>query len=384
MILQIRKRFIKRPKQYYFFAPSFSNTGAPYILLNLISDFISKFDPKNIFLVTPYIDEKNKRILQARGINIYTIDFNGTGNYFDYKLGILKDDFVCINTVSISSNLRDWLLGLLESNSLAKMYWYIHEDLPEIQFKDLNLKTKVSQFVLNDQLVILTPARKIQDNYQKYFSHSCVYAPYRFDLPTEFNTEITSDRFETVNFALNGSVYEGRKGQLMSLFAFILFEERFKNRDHNKYRNYSLNFIGVADSFIVKQVEILCEKYFPNNSKIYGVLEREEVFAVLAKTNCNFCYSFMEALPINVFENMWLGHFIMRNDCSGQEEQLIIGKNGYFLDTNNLDQVVDSIETVLNKEKTSNEQLWQMGQISKQIVEPYKNIQYLSYFPEFQ
>ena len=64
--------------------------------------------------------------------------------------------------------------------------------------------------------------------------------------------------------------------------------------------------------------------------------------------NITICYSLMEALPLFVFEGMLAGHPVLRNDSSGMEEQLEDGKNGFYLDTNDFDQVVATIERVTN------------------------------------
>ena len=53
---------------------------------------------------------------------------------------------------------------------------------------------------------------------------------------------------------------------------------------------------------------------------------------------------------------------------AGQEEQLEDGKNGYAVSNADFASLVDVIETMLNKEKTSNESLVAMSKRSNEIA----------------
>ncbi len=64
---------------------------------------------------------------------------------------------------------------------------------------------------------------------------------------------------------------------------------------------------------------------------------------------------------------MATGHPILRNDSSGIDEQLFEGKNGFYLESDDFNQVVDIIEAVLNKSKTSNEGLAKMSEYSNKV-----------------
>ena len=65
---------------------------------------------------------------------------------------------------------------------------------------------------------------------------------------------------------------------------------------------------------------------------------------------------------------MLAGHPILRNDCSGVDEQLEAGRNGFPLDSEDFGQVVETFERILNRRKTSNEQLAAMSARSHEIA----------------
>ena len=65
---------------------------------------------------------------------------------------------------------------------------------------------------------------------------------------------------------------------------------------------------------------------------------------------------------------MIAGHVLFRNECSGMEEQLEIGSNGFLLESTDFWQVVRTIETILDRRRTTDEQLAEMSARSRQIA----------------
>jgi glycosyltransferase involved in cell wall biosynthesis len=84
--------------------------------------------------------------------------------------------------------------------------------------------------------------------------------------------------------------------------------------------------------------------------------------------NVTLCYSVEEALPLFVYEGMAFGHVLIRNDSSGSREQIIDGKNGLKVTSNDYAGLVDAIERIANKSKTSNATLTNMSRMSNQIA----------------
>ena len=71
-----------------------------------------------------------------------------------------------------------------------------------------------------------------------------------------------------------------------------------------------------------------------------------------------------------------MGQVVLRNDCSGIDEQLEEGRNGWLLDSADIGQFADTLETVLNRETTSNAQLAAMGRRSQEMVERFEHLSY--------
>ena len=79
-------------------------------------------------------------------------------------------------------------------------------------------------------------------------------------------------------------------------------------------------------------------------------------------------FSIADSLSMVTFEGMSFGHPIIRSEASGQDEQLSIGRNGWLARTTNWLDLVDSIEDVLNKNKTPNSKLAKMSEESIKIA----------------
>ena len=92
----------------------------------------------------------------------------------------------------------------------------------------------------------------------------------------------------------------------------------------------------------------------------------------------------MEAFGLYIAEGMYMGHVVLRNDCSGVEEQLKPGVNGYQIIDGDLQQFTDVIETILNKAKTSDHALEQMGHASQKMVAAYARNNYYGRLMELE
>jgi hypothetical protein len=81
------------------------------------------------------------------------------------------------------------------------------------------------------------------------------------------------------------------------------------------------------------------------------------------------CVSEFEALPRYVSEGILLGHPVLRNLCSGLEEQMNLweNSNGWLIDQNNTEEFTKTILDILNPDITSEQQLIEMGKNSKMI-----------------
>jgi glycosyltransferase involved in cell wall biosynthesis len=253
---------------------------------------------------------------------------------------------------------------------VKKLVWYIQEDEPEAWFDKFE-KDRISKLMTKDKIVIYTNALGTVRNYRDFFGveKNILGRPYRLDLPNKKICRVRSeDEFSQLRFIMLGDVGDGRKGQLMILFAFKLFKEKYYAKNPGRYRDFELVFVGMGDDFISRQIKLcaggMLGRHFIGQRKMSRIDALEEV----NKANITICYSIRECLPVFVFEGMASGHPILRNSCSGVDEQLINGENGFLLSEHDFDQVVSVIETMLNLSKTTNSRLAEMSKKSHEIA----------------
>lgn len=368
-----------RGKRYIFVSNTLDQTGAPIVLLDIIKYYIESVVGSNsageILVIAPAIDATNQQILKTLGVKVWLKPNETTISEIDYRLNIRADDFVLLNTSAIDTQLRDRIFDYIDAGKLTKLNWFIHEQPDAPFFHDL-LVERVTKLVGQNKLAVFVPAIKIQQQYEVAWGCKIDLMYYRFELPAKFKLERVVSDFDKLNFVINGSAKDGRKGQMPILKAFGMFLSQYYSLNPQNYRDFSFKLIGLGDDemsekLIARGTEILGEKFS------YTLrLRRDEALAELAKTNVNIVYSRAEALPLNVFESMYMGSVLLRNDCSGVDEQLLEGENGWLLDSKNLSQVVMRLETILNKEKTPNKQLLSMAQKSQEMTEQFSIARY--------
>ena len=72
-----------------------------------------------------------------------------------------------------------------------------------------------------------------------------------------------------------------------------------------------------------------------------------------------------------------MGHVVLRNNSAGVDEQLKEGVNGYGINHEDIKQFAGVIEKILNKDKSSNQDLQKMGLASQEIIKKYQEHGYL-------
>jgi glycosyltransferase involved in cell wall biosynthesis len=339
-------------------------SGAPFVFMDLLK-YLKKEHPKlplDFYTFNP-AHHANIAKLNKDGIKPKILMNREVG------IGFNKGDVAVLNTTGHSQVLKNSIFGALENNTLKKLVWYIHEDQPELIFNSSE-KTRIKKLLASKKLTMFTAGQKTQDNYQEYFGDEdqIKIQYYKVEVPKKNQHIRTESDFDKLRFLLPGTVGDGRKGHLPVLYALMNFKTYYYDKNPDKYRDFSLEFIGLGPDFLSRQIEnhapLGLGEHFTSRKHIL----HEDYLEAVFNSNVTICYSLREALPLFVFEGMYAGHVIMRNDSSGMIEQLDEGKNGYYLDTNSYQQVVESLEEILNKEKTSNKKLADMSKHSYEIA----------------
>ena len=344
-------------------------TGGPLVLLDLVEDFRKEHSriPVSFHTFGPTASENIGR-LNKLGIKpkIYTSR--------DIGITFNKGDTVVLNTVAYSDILRQELYRSLRTGTIKQLIWYVHEDEPDLIFSKAELK-EIHDLIEQNKVVLYTPAKHSTQNYQRHLgsTHNIGVQYYRLHIPKQIRQTRTADDFDDINFVLPGMVGDGRKGQLPVFYALAAFKKQYYDVDPSKYRNFSLTFVGMADDFYSRQIDRHSVEALGSHLILHRALSHPKALEIIKQSNVTICYSIRECLPIFVFEGMAAGHPILRNDCSGLEEQLHKGKNGQLLDSANFDQLVTTFEQILNKQTTSNQELQKMSAASQAIEQDFED-----------
>lgn len=363
----------KKPK-IIIVSHQLDNTGAPFVAMDLAFDIqkqVKNLGRKLKFIAFTPINIENVRELKKAGIEveIYT-DRNLWLNYN-------KGDIVILNSFGLSRAVTHSTIQAAKNNTLDAFYWYGHEATPE-RFVDLDTRDEFVKLLESNKAKLYAVSKGSAEAYKEFFGtdKNTEVMNFRFDFPSNRFAVKDPEDFEKLDFIVTGAVSDGRKGQLPILYAFLNFYNNFYKKNPKAYRDFSLKFIGVDEAgYIKKQMEVSA-KGLGGKCEIVGQIPRAKVLDFVEEANMTICYSYHESMGIFVYEGMAFGHPIIRNDCYGQEEQLIDGGNGWAVRNDDYQTLCDAIEESLNLEKTSNDKLAKMSKVSEEIAEKATHPEY--------
>ena len=363
----------KKPK-IIIVSHQLDNTGAPFVAMDLAFDIqkqVKNLGRKLKFIAFTPINIENVRELKKAGIEveIYT-DRNLWLNYN-------KGDIVILNSFGLSRAVTHSTIQAAKNNTLDAFYWYGHEATPE-RFVDLDTRDEFVKLLESNKAKLYAVSKGSAEAYKEFFGtdKNTEVMNFRFDFPSDRFAVKDPEDFEKLDFIVTGAVSDGRKGQLPILYAFLNFYNNFYKKNPKTYRDFSLKFIGVDEAgYIKKQMEVSA-KGLDGKCEIVGQIPRAKVLDFVEEANMTICYSYHESMGIFVYEGMAFGHPIIRNDCYGQEEQLIDGGNGWAVRNDDYQTLCDAIEESLNLEKTSNDKLAKMSKVSEEIAEKATHPEY--------
>lgn len=363
-----------RAKKVIFFAHQLDTTGAPHVFIDMVSAFTTTY---------PGVDTEFHTFNPADRANILALNKMGIKPKLhinkDMELSYTKGDVIVLNTVAFSDIMKNSVFSSLENNVAEKLVWYIHEDEPELIFNTTETK-RIKNLLEQDKITIYVAAVKTRDNYIRHFGvvKNIQIQLYRIKVDKKYHRIRKSEDFDDLRFILPGMMGDCRKGQLPLAYALIEFKRRFYDVDPNKYRNFSLTYIGVGQDFPSRQLLKHTTKGLGEHFIHYGPLSHADCLSRGLEANVTVCYSIRECLPMYVYEGMVAGHPLLRNDSSGMEEQLEEGVNGFYLDSADIEQVVETIEKVCNKRTTSNGKLAAMSKASHDMTLELEDVAYES------
>lgn len=376
LVNRIDKSVRPNQKRYYFFSHPIDYTGAPMVLLDIISDFAKKVSTRAINVLYPGGEAPLLNRLFKMGIKTEKMVMGIGSRILQAQLHIQPDDFVLMNTVAIYPNYRDFILGLLDSGKLNRATWFIHEDIPKLRFDDQGLIRRVERLVNEGKLQIVVPSQQTANDYNSFFNTNSVKViTLRVDVPEKYTKPRQAKSYSNkLSFVISGTPSDGRKGQLLAISAFAKFKSEFYDKDPTKYREFELHLIAIGekgDDYISTQIRAIGDGLLGGRIRYYPRVSKDVAHEITHKCNATVCCSLNETFGLFVAEGMMMGHLILRNATSGVHEQLVDGENGLLIDELDTNSFAKSIESLLNK-KTSNKKLRDMGISSQKISSKFR------------
>lgn len=382
---QVRTRARRTDSQFLFVSPPIGNTGAPQVLLQIIDDFAQVHGPAQVHLVAPSIEPAQSRRLEAGGIAFDKSAEMGS-RLIRMQLALRGSDFVLMNTIAVYPSYRRVIFRVLRTGQLDHVFWFVHEDRAQLPLAcpallEPSYRRQVRELIEADRLTFAVPSSKVKAGYDELLeTERVIIVPYRVEIGEMTPRMRPESEYDKLHFLLTGTPGDGRKGQLIVIFAFQELLMMQRSMRANRYRDFTVSFIGIDDDYVSKQIRTTGLAVLGDRLELHPKVSYEASLEIADACNVVMCCSLNEAFPLYIAEAMALGHVLLRNDAGGREEQLKEGVNGYYLDSENIVQIAHVLEEVLNFDKTSNAKLQAMGQASQEIIAGYRNHSYLDYF----
>lgn len=386
--LEYKKLFSKnkdRSPRIVIVSNQLNNTGAPFVIMDVVKQIKNKY-PKLVkkieFICFTPIEIENIDKLEDEGVrvSIYTNR--------DLSLQLGKDDVVVLNSFAMSRTLIFSVINSIKKGEAKKVFWYGHEASPD-SFVDEDVKRIFRTLLKKDKARIFSVSNKTKLEYIRFFetTKNIEKMPFRFIFPNSEFRILKEDDFDKLKFTLTGSMMDMRKGQYPVLYAFLDFYHNCYEKRPDKYRDFSIEFIGAYEKSdlslnapyhiqnVIKQFKLSAEG-LGDRFSIKPSMPHTQALREIESSNITICYSMSEAMGIFVYEGMAYGHPIIRNDSAGMEEQLVEGKNGYGVSSKDFPGLVAAIEKLSNRKKTSSSKLAKMSQESNKLAKKATECEY--------
>jgi Glycosyl transferases group 1 len=358
-------------RKFVIVSHQLDTSGAPHIALGVIEDFARHVGAGAVRVITfePVSGENVARLTR----NSIQVDIYPSA--LAASVRVVRGDFVLLNSTAIPVPFLQYVLRLAERGRLEHLHWYCHEDEPERVFKPA-LEERVRALLAQGRLTLWVGGLKACRNYQHYFGHDqhIRYLAYRIEVDKPYWAPKRPEEFGTIRFQMSASIGQCGKGQFGVLIAF---QELVSRGRTGAYRPFELQFNGIEEGTINARHLVECgEAVLGARFKHSRRLALSDSFSRTQACQVVICYSVTECFSLAVMESMAMGQVVLRNGCSGIDEQLAEGENGFYVQSGNLHQFADVLERILDPSQLSNEDLWRMGVKSQEMAQAFAQLDY--------
>lgn len=350
--------------KYSIYVHQLDFSGSPKIAIELALKLASTDSQDVVVYSFGEIQAEVVETLSAQGIRVERIS--------NIESSLHPESTIILNGLAFSDHVFDNLVSNVNMFDEPPLI-LVHEDRPEM-YLDTKRAALLGNATDSGLLRLVTPSLGTQRNIQKYFQSSSIEIS---SYPIEKTERIEFNYSEKIRVHLTGSTGDTRKNQLQAI-DIIHQVLLIRSKNPTKYREIKLILIGINEESQVGRQIIKNARILGSNVEIYPILDFQACQEIVKTCNAVMCLSEYESLPLFVSQGMGLGQIVLRNNCSGLDEQLAPGKNGILLDY--FDSYTESIEKIINlldKSKTQDSKLISMSKHShimakKQMDKDYK------------
>ncbi len=356
---------LSREPMVQVWAHEITYTGAPTVLFDLLDQWrLKPLQNMRLSYHTPIGTRINATLheeLLEKGYDFIPetpVDVN-----------FVRGDIVILNSSAFPEWLYRKILYSLREERLAHVYFYVHEDSEKIVGATTKFQSLFQDLINDNKVTIYAPSSASLKNWQSFFGvkKNAYVMSGRVKKDEGMLIPKKASDFDKINFIVAGTC-EPLKGQISVLNA-LTYAKSITKKEPELYRDFNVVIAGTKDDgifynqFIEKAAQSLGDQITLVNKPTITEMHNH-----MRDSNFTITYSLSESFSMTTMEGMSYGHPIIRSECSGVEEQLVVGANGFLARTTDFSELVDTVETVLNKEKTSNIKLAEMSKKSVMIA----------------
>jgi glycosyltransferase involved in cell wall biosynthesis len=347
-------------------------SGAPIVGLDL-ARAIKKQTGNPLEIITPVIRETNL---------FEKITFEGIGIQVQSSKRKLKLP-EALNSITINSCAvpRPWIIqvcDLLKEKPGLRASFFVHEHVPEI-YLDISLANRIRQ-AQADGLKVYVGSKQTLENLRNLHGLGIegILTKYLVEKAPEVALE---QKTQEIRVCLVGPTADNRKRQLDTLTGIAMAQAMLQTAA-KPHRKIKIDLVGVGNDTIGTEVRRIAELALEKGSfQIFDKLARAECLELISKANVVVSMSDNESFALYIGEAMSSGAIVLRTKTGGYEETVLPGNNGWLV--NDVVQLAGHLSSLADTSQTSNQQIIQMLQTSKDLIKPWLDHGYESVIRDF-